>query len=384
MKRSSLVNACSALLCVLCGLLLAGCTLRGQTNTGDGGAPPAARVTPEPDGSVVSVSHPEQFPLATATARDTTSELTVTGVVSADVARAVPVISLAMGRVVEIHARLGDRVEKGQLLLRLQSPDISSAWSDYRHAIADEILARAQLERSMLLYDKGAIAQKDLEVAQDTEEKAKTDLETTNERLRVLGVDPSQTPTGIVDVKAPVSGVITDQQVTMAGGVAGLSSPSPFTISDLSWVWIVCDVYENDVANLHMNDAAEIHLNAFPNRVLTGHISNILPILDPNLRTAKVRIEVQNPDLMKIGMFVTARFRGQTRETHAMVPATALVHLHDRDFVYEPTATAGRFQRVEVVGGNMFPDNLQEVLSGLEPGARVVTNGLVFANTVEQ
>jgi cobalt-zinc-cadmium efflux system membrane fusion protein len=366
------------------GLLLAGCSrVNGQATPADV-APSDARVTPEPDGSVVQVAHPEQFPLATATARDAPAELNVTGVVTADVARSVPVVSLATGRVIEVHTRLGDRVEKGQLLMRLQSPDISAAWSDYQHAIADEILARAQLERAKGLYGIGAIAQKDLEVAQDTEDKAVVDVNTSSQKLRVLGVDPSRQPTGIVDLNAPVAGVITDQQVTMAGGVAGLGAPNPFTISDLSWVWIVCDVYENDVAGLHMNDTAVIHLNAFPDRPLTGRISNIFPILDPSLRTAKVRIEVQNPDLMKLGMFVTATFRGQTRETHAMVPATALVHLHDRDFVYEPTATAGRFQRVEVVGGNMFPANLQEVLSGLEPGARVVTNGLVFASTVER
>jgi len=366
------------------GLLLAGCSgVRGQTPPADAALPPA-QVTQASDGSVVSVAHPEQFPLATAGKRVAPSELTVTGVVNPDVARAVPVISLATGRVLEIHARLGDQVDQGQLLLRLQSPDISGAWSDYQHAIVDEILGRAQLERAKGLYAIGAIAQKDLEVAQDTEDKAVVDVNTTAQKLRVLGADPSVQPTGIVDVIAPVAGVITDQQVTMAGGVAGLGSPSPFTISDLSWVWIICDVYENDVATLHLNDAAEIRLNAFPDRVLSGRISNIFPILDPTIRTAKVRLEVQNPNLMKIGMFVTATFRGQRTETHAMVPATALVHLHDRDFVYMPTATTGRFQRVEVVGGNMLPGNLQEVLSGIQPGARVVSNGLVFANTVEQ
>jgi cobalt-zinc-cadmium efflux system membrane fusion protein len=366
------------------GLLLAGCSgVRGQTPSAEAALPPA-RVTQVSDGSVVSVAHPGQFPLATAGKRVAPSELTVTGVVNPDVARAVPVISLATGRVIEIRARLGDQVDQGQLLMRVQSPDISAAWSDHQHAIADETLARAQFERARGLYAIGAIAQKDLEVAQDLEAKAVVDVNTTALRLRVLGVDPSQQPTGIVDLHAPVAGVITDQQVTMAGGVSGLGSPNPFTISDLSWVWIICDVYENDVATLHINDTAEIYLNAFPDRVLSGRISNIFPILDPTIRTAKVRIEVQNPNLMKIGMFVTARFRSQRTETHTMVPATALVHLHDRDFVYVPTTTTGRFQRVEVVGGNMLPGNLQDVLSGLTPGVRVVANGLVFANTVEQ
>jgi cobalt-zinc-cadmium efflux system membrane fusion protein len=381
MRRTAFTHAGSVL---LCGLLLAGCSVRGQTNAGDG-TPPPAPVTQESDGSVVQVPHPEQFPLATATSREAPSELTVTGVVNADVARAVPVISLASGRVVEIRARLGDQVQKGQLLMRIRSGDISSAFSDYRKAMADEALARTQFERAKLLYDKGAIAQKDLEVAQDTEDKAVVDVQTTAEHLRVLGVDTDQSPGATVDIFAPVAGVITEQNVTNAAGVKTLdNSPNLFTISDLSWVWVVCDVYENDQATLHMGDSAEIHLNAYPNRVLTGRISNVLPVLDPTIRTAKVRIEVSNPGVLRLGMFVTATFRGQRGETRAVVPATALVHLHDRDFVYEPTATTGRFQRVEVVGGNMLPGNLQDVLSGLTPGARVVTNGLVFANTVEQ
>jgi cobalt-zinc-cadmium efflux system membrane fusion protein len=300
-----------------------------------------------------------------------------------DVARAVPAISLAAGRVVEIHARLGDTVQKGQLLLRVQSSDVASAWSDYQHAVADEVLARAQFERANDLFTIGAIAKKDLEVAQDSKDKALVDVRTTKERLRVLGINAEQPPNSLVDIVAPVSGVITDQQVTNAGGVQNLGT-NPFTISDLSWVWVVCDVYENDLAKLQIGDTAEIHLAAYPERVLAGRISNILPILDPTIRTAKVRIEVRNPGLLRLGMFVTATFRSQQLEARAVVPATAIVHLHDRDFVYVPGDTAGAFRRVEVVAGTMRPDRQQDVTSGLQPGARVVTDGLAFANTVGQ
>jgi cobalt-zinc-cadmium efflux system membrane fusion protein len=190
-------------------------------------------------------------------------------------------------------------------------------------------------------------------------------------------------PAAIVDIVAPVSGVITDQQVTNAAGVAGLGSPNPFTISDLSRVWILCDVYENDLASVHTGETAEIRLNAYPDKVFAGRISNVLPVLDPTLRTAKVRIEVANPGVMKVGMFVTATFHGQKREVHAAVPATAIVHLHDRDWLYVP-AGAKKFQRVEVASGKMLPGNMQEVISGIKPGAQVVQNALVFQNTVEQ
>src|SRR5580698_2204847 len=267
-------------------------------------APPAVVVEHEQDLNVVKVDHPEQFPLFTAIEHAATTQLIVTGVVSPDVARTVPVISLASGRVVEIKARFGDTVKKGQLLLRVQSSDISSAFSDYRKAQADEKLANVQLERAKLLYEKGAFSLNDYQTAEDVENKAQVDVETAAEHLRVLG-SPLYHPSGIVDVYAPVSGVITDQQVTNAAGVAGLGSPNPFTISDLSHVWILCDVYENDLASVHLGETAEIRLNAYPDKIFTGTISNIGPILDPNIRTSKVRIEVRNPGLMRPGMFVT-------------------------------------------------------------------------------
>lgn len=361
--------------------LLAGCGARGATNPADG-APQPAEVEEEGNANLVKVAHPEQFPLVTAARYDVAPVLNVTGTVSADVSRNVPVISVASGRVLEVHARLGDTVTKGQLLLRVQSADISGAFSDYRQALADETLARAQLERSKLLYERGAIAQKDLEVAQDVEDKAKVTVETTAEHLRVLGADKDHV-TAIVDIVAPVSGVITDQQVTTAAGTQGLASPNAFTISDLSRVWVVCDVYENDLAFVHLDEFAEIRLNAFPNTVLRGRISNIGPILDPNLRTAKVRLEVENPGFMRLGMFVKATFHGQAKEVAAMVPSTAILHLHDRDWMYVPTDN-GQFRRVEVAGGDMLPGNMQVVRTGLQPGQRVVQNALVLQDTEEQ
>lgn len=345
-------------------------------------APPLVLVEHGQDVSVVQVEQPEKFPLAIATAYETTSQLIVTGTVTPDISRSVPVISIATGRVVEIHARLGDTVKKGQLLLRLQSADMSAALSDYRKAVTDERLIRTQWERSKLLYDKGAISLNDLQVAQDAEDKAKVDLENTSERLRVLGADIDH-PASIVDIRAPVSGVITDQQVTNAAGVAGLGSPNPFTISDLSYVWILCDVYENDLPRVHVGETAEIRLNAYPSQAFTGRVSNVLPILDATIRTAKVRIELHNPGMMRVGMFVTATFHGQKKETHTVVPAAAILHLHDRDWVYIPDG-GGKFRRVNVAAGASLPNDSQEIISGVQPGQRVVTNALVLQSTVEQ
>jgi cobalt-zinc-cadmium efflux system membrane fusion protein len=346
------------------------------------GAPPPLRVE-RVDPNVFAVDHPQQFPLIAAVEHASVSQLKVTATVNPDIARNVPVVSLATGRVVEVKARLGDTVQKGQVLLRVQSADLAGAFSDYQKAVADEKLAATQLERARLLYDKGAIALNDLQAAENAEAKAQVDVKTSADKLRVLGSPDLQQPSAVIDIRAPISGYITDQQVTTAGGLQGLSSPNPFTISDLSYVWILCDVYENDLPIVRLGDKAEVRLDAYPERKFTGIISNIGPVLDPNLRTAKVRIEVRNPGLMRIGMFATATFYGQQQRRYAAVPADAVLHLHDLDWVYIP-AEGSKFRRVEVQAGEMLPGGMQEILSGIDIGQQVVANALEFQNTVQQ
>ena len=372
----------AALLAVL-SFCIAGCErqMKGKEKPG-GTGPQPVKVEADVNPDDFKVDDPERFSLTTAGEHVAAPDLNVTGVVNPDVSRQVPVPSLASGRIVEIDARLGDQVKKGQLLFKVRSSDIAGAYSDYRKAVKNEELAKVQLNRAKLLYDDGAIPKSALEVAQNAEDNALVDLETTSEHLKLLGSEPDH-PSGIVSVYAPVDGVITDQQITNSSGVQALTPPNPFTISDISHVWIICDVYENNMSQVHLGDYADIHLVAYPNRVLKAKIGNILPIVDPNIRTAKVRLEVENPGLMRLGMFVTATFHGPVLEHHATVPSTAVLHLHDREWVYTPTA-AGRFRRLEVVAGNMLPGNLQEVLSGIKAGDRVVKNALVLQNTVEQ
>ena len=381
MKNQNVI-AFSAAAILIASFSLTGCGQKVEANIKDG-APPAAEVIHESDGNVFQAEHPEQFPIVTAGEYNAAPELNATGAVSADVSRSIPVISLASGRIVEIDARLGDSVTKGQVLLKVQSQDIAQAFSDYRQAVADETLAKAQLARSKELLEKGAIAKKDEEVAEDAAIKAKIVVETATEHLKVLGADADHT-SSIVEIHAPVSGVITDQQVTAAAGVKTLdNSPNLFTISDLSHVWIICDVYENDMSSVHVGEYADLHLAAYPKVVLKARIANIAPSLDPNLRTEKVRLEVENTGLLRFGMFVTATFHGMEKEVHASVPATAILHLHDRDWVYAPDGKK-QFRRIEVVGGKMLPGNLQEVLSGIQPGQRLIANALALQSSVEQ
>lgn len=363
--------------------MVAGCSRQNKDYAAE--APPPASVEPYGGVNLVTVDHPEKFSLSTAIPHEGTTTLNVTGTVNPDVSRTIPVVSLASGRVAAIHARIGDQVTKGQLLMEVQSTDISGAFNQYLKAVNDERLARTQDERAKILYDKGAIAKSQLEIAEDSEQDAKADVTAAEEQLRVLGVDKDH-PSATVKVYSPATGVITAQNVTDASvaGVTFSGSSTAFTIADLSHVWIICDVYESDLPNVHVGQSAQIRLTAYPDRVLTGSIGEIDAVLDPNLRTAKVRIQVPNPDrIMRIGMFATATLHGRRLETHAAVPATAILHLHDRDWVYVPAA-GGKFRRVGVVAGPMLPGDMQEILSGISPGQQVVNQALQLQNSVDQ
>jgi cobalt-zinc-cadmium efflux system membrane fusion protein len=365
------------------GLVFSGCKGNEQ---GDTAPPQNQKVITVSDMNSITIDKGDvaKFPLVAAGQIETASELTATGTVFPDIAREVPVISLANGRVVDIRTRLDDNVKKGQLLFRVQSADVSGAFDAYLKAANDEQLANKAYVRAEDLFKHGAISQAMLEQAEDSEKDAKADLTAAEQQLNVLGVDKNH-PSTVVDIYAPISGVIIGQNVTnaAAAGVTLSGTATAFTIADLSSVWILCDVYENDIPKIRLGQEARFKLNAYPDRPLIGHISDIGPVLDPSIRTAKVRIEVANPGFLKLGMFGTATFTGQTKETHAVVPADAVLHLHDRDWVYLP-AGDNQFRRNEVHAGKMLDGNRQEILSGLEPGQQVVTNALLLETAGNQ
>jgi cobalt-zinc-cadmium efflux system membrane fusion protein len=375
-SKSVLKSVCCLAVCIS----LAAC--EKKFNPADG-APPQANSVQTGDMSLVTVDKPNQFPMVRADEIQAPTELRVTGSVNPDIAREIPVISLASGRVVDIKARLGDDVKKGDLLLKVQSPDITNAFDSYLKAVNDEQLANKAYARANDLYTHGAISLSMLEQADDTEKDAKADLNAAEEQLNTLGVKKDH-PSSIVPVYSPISGVIVEQNVTnsAAAGVAFSGSSTVFTIADLSVVWIICDVYENDLPKIALGQSAVITTNAYPGRTITGRISDIQPILDPSIRTAKVRIEVGNPGFLKVGMFVTAAIQSKTIEDHPVVPASAVLHLHDQDWVFVP-AGDNRFRRVEVHGGQMLPGNRQEILSGISPDQQVVSNVLQLDETLE-
>ena len=366
---------------VLC-LALSACKHDEDADT----APPPAKVVEVSDMNVITVDRNDvpKFPLVRAEQIEAPTELDATGAVAPDISREVPVISLANGRVVDVKARLNDEVRKGQLLFSVQSPDIANAFNTYLKAVNDEHLADIAYIRAADLFKHGAISQAMLDQAEAAENDAKSDLVAATEQLNVLGIDKDH-PSSIVHVYAPISGVIISQNITdsAAAGAALSGSATAFTIADLSHVWILCDVYENDLPALQVGQPATIKISAYPERTLTGRVSDIAPVLDPSLRTAKVRIQVPNPGILRLGMFVTATFSSVKKAIHTVVPADAVLHLHDRDWVFVPGGD-GQFRRTEVRAGKIIDANRQQILSGIQPGQQVVANALLLETVGNQ
>ena len=365
----------ASLALVLCLLFAASCASHPKP------AATKAEVTLEP--GVYDVDRPELFKLAAVTSRELPTILSANGSVTPDVNSTIHVTSQGSGRVVDLKVRIGDNVRKGQELLSIYSADLVGAFSDYQKAIADQQLAQKGLERAQSLYTHGALAQKDLEQFEDAETKAKIDVQNTEQHVRLLGGDPDR-PSSLIELRAPVSGTIVEQNISGFEGIKSLdNSPNLFTIANLSQVWVLCDVYENDLGDVHLGDSAEIRLNAYPERVYHGRVADISRVLDPNLRSAKVRIVLPNSDgSLRPGMYAVATFRSRKLQPQLVVPTTAVMRLQDKDWLFRKEGQS-RFRQTEVHTLGMTGDGLQEV-NGVNAGDEVVANALEFSTAMAE
>lgn len=343
--------------------------------------PTKTEITREP--GVFTVDHPELFKLVKVGTRDLPNAIQANGAVTPDVNRTIHVTSQGSGRVVDLKVRLGDYVNKGQPMLSIYSADLAGAFSDYQKAVVDEQLSKKALERTEVLYSHGAAAQKDLEQAQDAEQKARVDVQNAEQHIRILGGDPSH-PSSVIELGAPVAGTIVEQNISGFEGVKSLdNSPNLFTIADLSQIWVLCDVYENDLGDVHLGDQAEVTFNAFPDRVFHGAVSDISRILDPNLRSAKVRVVLSNPKgEMRPGMYAGATFRSRKLQPRLVVASTAIMRLQDRDWIFRKEDNQ-EFRQVEVHTIGETPDGMHEIQDGpVHSGDDVVMNALEFSTAM--
>lgn len=364
------------LLAAASALLAVGCSQHGSMDASE--AKPSAPSSP----NVFTVANPDQFPLVSPTVHEEPEVLSVNGTVAPDVTRTVHINAMAGGRVMEVRVKLGDDVKTGQLLLVVHSPDLEAAIQQYQKDLADQRLAEVALKRAQELFAHGAMAQQELDTAQTTEEKSQVDVKTDADHIRLLGGDLEHlSPT--IDVRSPVNGAVVDQQVSSGEAVKSLdNSQSLFMVADLSRVWVLCDVYENDLGKVRVGDIAEVRLNAYPDRAFRGTVGNISQVLDPATRTAKVRVELPNPQgLFRPQMFATVKFTSRRTYPRLLLPATAILRLHDKDWVFV-RASESSFHLTQVQGGESAPDGTQEILSGVHRDDQVVSNALEFSSAV--
>ena len=300
---------------------------------------------------------------------ESAGELNATGAVFPDVSREVPVISLANGRVVDIKVRLDDAVKKGQLMFRVQSPDINNAFDAYLKAVNDEQLANKAYIRAKDLLAHGAVSQAMFEQAENAENNAKADLKAADEQLKLFGVDKDH-PSPVVNVYAPTSGVVVAQNIANAGaaGVGLAGSATAFTVADLSQVWVICDVYENDISKLQLGQEAKINVNAYPDRPLErphqryrAHSRSFIA----NRKGAHRGCESRIPKAGHVcnGNVYQPRQEKSMRWFPPMLFFTSMIATGYLCRRAKTSSGARRF-----VAGQMLSGNRQVILSGIEPG----------------
>ena len=285
------------------------------------------------------------------------------------------------GPVHEILVSPGQNVTAGQTLLTVNSPDYSMDRSAYLKARDAYQLADKQYQRSKDLYEHKAIAEADLQAAESARTQAQADMESSADALRVLGINDPETlvknpPSAQVPLLAPVSGEVTDRLVG-PGQLLQAGATQCFTISDMNSVWVLVNVYQNDLAAIRVGDPVDITTDAYPDK-FHGKISYVAATVDPNTRTLQARIVTENPgEKLKNNMYVNATVRAGTIQNALVVPDDSVLRdTENQPFVYKQVS-GNQFAREAVTLGDSIAGKTQ-ILSGLKPGDRVVAEGGVF------
>jgi cobalt-zinc-cadmium efflux system membrane fusion protein len=362
-------------------LMSTGLMLAGPTPDASAAEPQAAEapmLVHQGDRIVVPADSPLRRRLAVApvAARSDPHDVASPAIVEADPARTVAVLPALTGRLVELRAGLGDSVARGQVLARISSPDLAQAEADVDKAADALDLARRAQQRARGVKEAGANATKDLEAADSAYNQALAEDGRARSRLKTLnGSAAARSP--LLSVTAPISGVVIGLNV---GSGAFVNDPTAalMTIANVDRVWVTAQVPENLIGSIARGQAVSVRLNAYPDQTLHGSVRFISPVLEPDTRRAKVRIEFANPDgHLKPNMFATATFAVAQSQSVA-VPTSALLMNNDSTTVFVEVAP-WTFARRAVELGSEDADSVR-IVAGLKAGERVVTRGGVLLN----
>lgn len=319
-----------------------------------------------------------------------TRSLRLTGAVAYNGFRTTPVITQVSGPVSRVVVVPGEKVNQGQPMLYVASPDYSQLRTNYLKARDAYALAEKSYARAQDLYQHHAIAEQNLEQAESTQVQANADLAASQAALRVMGISDPETlvkaPSSFeVPLRAPIGGLVVEQDVA-AGQLLQPGATQCFMISDIRTVWVLVNVYQKDLPYVRVGDTVSIQTDAYPD-VFSGRISYIAASLDPNTRTLQARIETNNPgEKLKKDMYVTATVNaGKIPNAIALPDAAVLRDSENQPFVYVE-ASANQFGRRAVTLGESL-NGQTEITGGLKAGDHVIGNGslfLQFANSLQR
>jgi len=367
-------------------LMLAGCSGSGNVAADSG----QHRSSNNPELFTIPQDQMAHVQVLTVAPTTLTRSLRLTGAVAYNSFHTTPVITQVSGPVSRIVVAPGQKVNRGDPMLYVASPDYSQLRTNFLKAKDAYALAQKASARAQDLYEHHAIAEQVLEQAKSAEVQAGGDLVSAQAALKVMGIlDPDELvkapPSFEVPVKAPIGGMVVEQDVS-AGQLIQPGSTQCFMISDLSNVWVLVNVYQKDLPYVHVGDTVSIQTDAYP-ETFHGRISYVAASLDPNTRTMQARIETNNPgEKLKKDMYVVAMVNaGSIRNAITLPDASVLRDAENEPFVYLETSS-NQFGRRSVTLGESL-NGQTEITSGLKAGDRVIGNGslfLQFANSLQR
>lgn len=348
------------------------------------GASNAATPTIQADSRQLTEA-PSRIETAVVSTSQDKPKLSLAGKVAYGEDRYSKISSPVQGRVLEVRARLGDRVKAGDILLVVDSPDIAQAYSEFIKEESDLTYAIRAYELAKDLYETKALALKDLKQAENDLVKAKAEFRRAKERLLSLRVPAAelekpidkQQITSRFQMRSPLTGTVVERTVTPGQSVGGDSSQVLFTVADLDTLQVVADIYERDLDLIHPGLTAVVSVEAYPDVAFAAAVAAIGDVVDPTTRTIKVRAWVDNAShKLKPEMFARLHIDISEGKEFISVPKEAVLEIDGKEFVYIAQAD-GTYMKQEVKVGSASDDRLR-ILRGLKPGDRVVTKGAVL------
>ncbi|MGA7521837.1 MAG: efflux RND transporter periplasmic adaptor subunit [Acidobacteriaceae bacterium] len=388
--RTILRRRSTAAVALACVLVTAGCTSGDRQRAGQMTSY-ESRASSSETPRLFTIPEEQMSHVQVVTVQPTTltRTLRLTGTVAYNAFNTTPVITQVGGPVTRILVVPGQHVRQGEPMLEVSSPDYSQLLDTYLKAADSARLTETNYTRAQDLYQHHAIALRDLQQAESDRNQARADLNAAEEGMKILGIrNPAQLAGGRasaqIAVPAPISGEVVERLVS-PGQVVQAGQTQAFTISNLSTVWVLANVYQADLAYVRSGEDVSVQTDAYPG-TFHGRISYVSPALDPNTRTLQARIVVDNPgEKLKRDMYCTVTVTaGRVADAIAVPNAAVLRDDNNQPFVYIATA-ANQFGRRDVETGES-EDGLTRILKGIAPGDKVVGDGslfLQFANSLQ-